>query len=305
MNYSTIETFDPAILASDLCEVQRIYAAFFAGLSPADWDRTSKRGAQEWNVHKAVAHLCALNGDGLESVRCTLRGEPYTFDGLTDRYQFHAYNVHGIDRHLSLPIQVLTNELLGILDEVAQIARQLTPEQANLTAKMPIYNRPVKIIEALSIIMFHTGLHHSAQVTDPVGVSPLWIQLSPEIRHRVIGRVMCALSLLYRYALGNDLKATFAFQIDGPGGGNWHVDVVPGATSADEGQSDNPSLLLHLRKTDVFCRMFTGRIQLPFALLTGNIKLSGDLRLFPRFGQLFGSLGFSVVLGKNCYPIFP
>ena len=287
MNNATNETFDPGTLANDLCEVQRIYAAFFAGLSPTDCDRPSKRSAQEWNLHKTVAHLCALNGDGLESVRCTLRGEPYTFDGLADRYQFHDYNLHGIDRHLSLPIQALTNELLGILDEAAQIARQLTPEQANLTAEMPIYNRPVKIIEALSIIMFHTGLHHSAQVTDPVGVPPLWMQLSPEIRHRVIGRVMCALSLLYRYDLGKDLQATFAFQIDGPGGGNWHVDVAPGATSADEGQADHPNLVLHLRKTDVFCRMFTGRIQLPLALLTGDIKLGGDPRLFPRFGQLF------------------
>jgi hypothetical protein len=71
---------------------------------------------------------------------------------------------------------------------------------------MPIYNRPVKIVEAIGIIMFHAGLHHSAQVAEPVGVPPLWKQLSPEIRHRVIGRVMRALSLLYRCDLGGDLR---------------------------------------------------------------------------------------------------
>ena len=36
------------------------------------------------------------------------------------------------------------------------------PEQAEMTAVMPIYNRPVQIVEALSIIMFHAGLHHWA-----------------------------------------------------------------------------------------------------------------------------------------------
>jgi hypothetical protein len=33
--------------------------------------------------------------------------------------------------------------------------------------------------------------------------------------------------------------------------------------------------------------MFTGRFNLPIVLLTGQLKLRGDLRLFPRFGSLF------------------
>jgi hypothetical protein len=50
--------------------------------------------------------------------------------------------------------------------------------------------------------VLHTGLHHTAQVAEPAGVAPLWQQLSPEIVQRIICRVMCALSLLYRYDLG-------------------------------------------------------------------------------------------------------
>jgi hypothetical protein len=53
-----------------------------------------------------------------------------------------------------------------------------------------------KDIERLSIIMFHAGLHHTAQVVEPAGLPPLWITLQSDIRHRVIGRVMRALSLL-------------------------------------------------------------------------------------------------------------
>ena len=152
---------------------------------------------------------------------------------------------------------------------------------------MPIYNRPVKIVEAMGIMMFHAGLHHSAQVAESMGIPPLWKQLYPEIRHRVIGRVMRALSLLYRYDLGGDLQAVIAFKKDGPGGGSWHVDVSPESTFSAEGVVAHPSLLLHLNKTDVFCQMFTGRLNLPLALLTGHLKLHGDLRLFPRFGTLF------------------
>jgi hypothetical protein len=281
------KTFDPLFLAGDLREVQRIYASFFDGLTASDWERPAKGGPQEWNLHETVAHLCALNGAGLESIHCALQGEGYIFAGLTDRYQFNAYNRRGIDEHLPLPTRELCAELLGILAQAAHIAGNLQPAQAEIASDMPIYNRPLKIVEALSIIMFHAGLNHTAQVTEPAGVPPLWTQLSPDIRHRLIGKVMRALSLLYRFDLGGDLHAVIAFRVNGPGGGHWYVDVSPQSATSGQGSVDHPTLTIHLRKTDVFCKMFTGRINLPLALLTRQIRLRGDLRLFTRFGSLF------------------
>jgi hypothetical protein len=287
MNNSTDKTFDPQTLANDLCEVRRIYANFFAELSEADWERPVKGGAKEWNLHETVAHLCALNGDGLESIRCALNGDTYEFVGLTDRYKFNEYNRRGIDEHLSMPTKDLCAEFLAILDEAANISRNLLPSQSEIKSEMPIYNRPLNPIEGLSIIMFHAGLHHTAQVAEPAGLPPLWMQLSPEIRHRIIGRVMRALSLLYRHDLGEDLRAVIAFRVDGPGGGNWYVDVSPESCSSGEGLIDQPRLTIHLRKTDIFCKMFTSRLNLPLALLSGQMKLRGDLLLFTRFGSLF------------------
>jgi hypothetical protein len=281
------DPFDPIVLADDLCEVQRIYAGFFAGLSQEDWERPVKGGPEEWNLRETVAHLCALNGAGLESIQSLLLGDCYVFEGLEDRYQFKAYNRRGINEHLHLSTQELRARLLDILGRASHIARNLSAGQAEMASEMPIYNRPVKIVEALSIIMFHAGLHHSAQVAEPAGVQPLWVQLSPEIRHRTIGRVMRALSLLYRRDLGGELRAVFAFRVDGPGGGNWYVRVSPSASESGSGPPDRVGLTLHLRSTDLFCQMFTGRINLPLALLSGKLKLRGDLRLFPKFGALF------------------
>lgn len=59
-------TFDPVILADDLCEVRRIYAEFFARLDETDWDKPVKGSPKEWTLHEMVAHLVALNcADGL------------------------------------------------------------------------------------------------------------------------------------------------------------------------------------------------------------------------------------------------
>jgi hypothetical protein len=288
MNTDTMnKTFDPETLADDLTEVRRIYAGFFAGLAEADWDKPVRRGPKEWTLHETVAHLCALNGAGLESINHTLRGEPYTFRGLDSRYELNAYNRKGIDEYLGLPMNELCTKALDILHEAANIAHGLTEIQAGLTSQMSIYNRPVSIVEGLSIINFHAGLIHSAQVAEPAGQPPLWMQLSPEIRHRMIGRVMRAFSLLYRFDIGGSLRAALVFRVDGPGGGEWYVDLAPEAATSGEGAVEHPKLLIHMRETAVFCRMLTGRLNLPVALISGAMKLRGDLRLFFRMGTLF------------------
>jgi hypothetical protein len=176
---------------------------------------------------------------------------------------------------------------LDILNEAASSARNRTPGQAELTAQMAIYNRPVRIDEALSIIIFHVGLVHSAQAAEPAGRSPLWMQLLPEFRHRVVERAMRAFSLLYRLDIGGSRRDTLAFRVDGPGGGEWYVELSPEAPNSGEGIVKHPGLVIHLRDTAVFCQMLTSRLNLPVALISGNMKLRGDLCLFLRMSTLF------------------
>jgi len=293
------KSFDPQTIADDLLEVRRIYAEFFTSLKESDWDKPVTGRPKEWNLHDAVAHLCALNGDGLESIKNTLRGELYTFVGFEHRYKFNDYNREGINAHHHLPMKELFAEHLGILEEAARIARSLTPDQAKMTARMPIYNRPVSMVEGLSIINFHAGLVHTTQVADPAGVPPLWTRLSPEVRHRLIARMMRAFSLLYRIDIGGSMRKTIVFRIDGEGGGEWHVKLSPDAPTSGEGAVESPALMIHMRDTSVFCRMFTVRLNIPLALLLGAIKLRGNPLLFFRLGDLLSIDGKSKVEDRN------
>lgn len=280
-------SLDPLILAVDLRGVCDIYTRLFATLDTSRWDQRSRRGRNEWTLHETIAHLCALNGDGLESITHTLRGEHYTFRGLEDRYQFNAYARRGIDEHVGLPPGALYSEFFRIHDEAAALARTLLPGQADLAAQMPIYNRPVRVVEALSIMVMHIGLIHAAQVAEPAEVPPLWMSLSPEFRHRQIGRVMRAFSLLYRHDIGGSLRAVLVFRVDGPGGGQWNLGLSPEAVTAAEGVAASPKLMLRFHATDDFFRMLTGRMSLPLALLGGKLKLRGDPSLLLRMNTLF------------------
>jgi hypothetical protein len=279
-------TFISQTLADDLYEVRRIYDEFFTTLDETLWDKPVKGGSKEWTLHETIAHLVALNGAGLESIKHTLHGEPYTFAGLDNRYGFNAYNRKGIDEYLNIPMGEVCAKLLDILDEATDIARNLQPDQAELTAQVAIYNRPVRIDEAL-IIIFHAGLVHSAQVAEPAGLPPLWMQLLPGFRHRVIEGMMRAFSLLYRFDIGGLLRDTLAFRVDGPDGGEWFVELSPESSTSGEGVVGHPGLMIHLRETAVLCQMVTSRLNLPMALISGAIRLRGDLRLFLRMDSLF------------------
>src|SRR5207244_6324084 len=98
-----------------------------------------------------------------------------------------------------------------------------------------------------STMIVHAGLFHTAQVAEPAGLPPLWMQLSPEMRHRLIGRVMRAFSLLYRHDIGGSLRAALVFRVDGPGGGEWYVDLSSEAATSGEGVAESPRLVVRLR----------------------------------------------------------
>ena len=85
----------------------------------------------------------------------------------------------------------------------------------------------------------------------------------------------------------NRLFRSPGFRIDGPGGGEWHVELSPKAPTSGEGVVERPGLVIHMRETAVFFQMLTSRINLPLALLRGDMKLRGDLRLFLRMNTLF------------------
>jgi hypothetical protein len=275
--------FDPAILARDLNEVRNIYARLFTSVDPDRWNRPSRGGGKEWTRLEAIAHLCALNGAGLDCITQTLKGLTYTFVGLETRCQLNEWNRKGIDEQLVMSADELCAEFLRIHETAYDIACTLKPEQAEMTAQMPIYNRPIQLAEALSIIIMHACLIHSAQVAEP----PLWMQLSPEARHRMVGRVMRAFSLLYRHDIGGLLRARLVFRIEGPDGGEWSVDMAPEAVTSSEGPAESATLAVSFREVGDFCRMLTRRLNVPLALVLRRIKLQGDMRLFLRMSKLF------------------
>jgi hypothetical protein len=282
----TNDMLAPQVLASDLRAVRQAYTSFFATMDPAALDHVGKADRGGWTLREVAAHLGALNGAGIESIRHTLRGDTYTFEGLDDRYHFNAYNRVGIDHVLEQGVETALERAVGVLDDGERIALDLSPAQAAMTAPLPIYNRRVRVDETLSIEVLHSGLLHSAQIADPAGEPPLWTRFDEGIQHRLIGRMMLAFSLLYRIDLADGVRDSIAFRIDGPAGGEWYLDLRPDGASWHEGPLAHPGLTIALRGAPTMFRMATHRIRMPLALATGEVRVRGHLRLFAGLGRL-------------------
>ena len=94
--------------------------------------------------------------------------------------------------------------------------------KGELASSMPIYNRPVKIVEAISIMMFHAGLHHSAQAAEPAGVPPLWMLRPISVIGSLAG--LCAPSVCFiamTWAAICMPASRFAWMAPAAGVGTW------------------------------------------------------------------------------------
>jgi hypothetical protein len=279
--------FDAQILAGDLIQVRQIYTDFFAGLTEEDWRLPQGSGDHEWNTREVVAHLGALNQLLQDSIQAARRGDAISDPALPDRFAFERFNLMKINERLHMPVETLEAALLEALTQSIDTAQSLGPGELDCTVSLPIYNRPISVGDMLGIQVFHSGFIHAAQVAEPVGVPPLWTHLPAEGRHRVITRFARALSLLYRQDIGGELRAVLAIQVAGEGGGSWYVKLSPEDPSSEEGDAVQPDLRLWFRDTATLFRMFTGRLNILGALLTGLLKIKGDVRLFLRMGKLF------------------
>lgn len=82
----------------------------------------------------------------------------------------------------------------------------------------------------------------------------------------------------------SQLRAVYKFELNGPDGGTWIVDLREETLGVRQTEEDAQCTF---KSSDVhFVDVFTGKLRPESALLTGKIKMSGDIGLAMKLGQL-------------------
>lgn len=83
----------------------------------------------------------------------------------------------------------------------------------------------------------------------------------------------------------SDTKALIQFNISGPEGGNWVIDLKDESMGVREGDEDANCTF---SATDVnFLKLINKEIKPEMAIMTGKLKLSGDVMLAMKLANLF------------------
>jgi hypothetical protein len=172
-----------------------------AFLEDIELDVWSQRGrhvqASEWTLHQTVAHLVAAAEFYCSALQQTLRHKTFVVPGFQQRQDLPAYNQQEIQRRQHLQPPALIAALQQALTDTVEIAQHLRPDQLSWQVAIPVFNRPLTVLELLETQITHPGMVHAAQIARPANRDPLWRGYEDAFLHRMLTRFFHLMTLIY------------------------------------------------------------------------------------------------------------
>ncbi len=82
------------------------------------------------------------------------------------------------------------------------------------------------------------------------------------------------------------LHVRYQFDLKGPSGGNWFIDVNDGTFKMNRGTIENPNVTLIASDND-WVALSNGKLSGTWAFLTGRLKIRGDYSLAKKLNEIF------------------
>ncbi|NJL94021.1 MAG: hypothetical protein HC915_09960, partial [Anaerolineae bacterium] len=133
-----------------------------------------------------------------------------------------------------------------------------------------VYNRPCTALNFLEWQLSHTGVVHGAQLTRAVPYPPLWTRYSPDFTARQIDRFLRHLSVAYWQDYAPGLTARLVMEVEGAGGGLWHLVAAPDGGLAGPGALPEADFHLRFANPAVLFGVFTMELPLLVAWQAGS-----------------------------------
>ena len=90
----------------------------------------------------------------------------------------------------------------------------------------------------------------------------------------------------FNYKASKGVNASFQFELTGDGGGVFCVNVADGDMNIAEGEQEEPSLTITI-SADNYLKLAHGKLNGQMAVMTGKMKVKGNMSLALKMRQLF------------------
>lgn len=82
------------------------------------------------------------------------------------------------------------------------------------------------------------------------------------------------------------VNAVIQFELEGPGGGNWHIDINDGTMAVQTGAHAKPTVTVNAGAAD-YVKIINGDMNGLRAVMTRKMKVSGNLVLARKMENMF------------------
>ena len=86
--------------------------------------------------------------------------------------------------------------------------------------------------------------------------------------------------------VASGLKATYCFDISGPTGGKWTLDIQEGKCELKEGNESNPTVTISISDQD-WLSIQKGKLNSQMAFMMGKLRVAGDMGLAMKLQAMF------------------
>jgi hypothetical protein len=260
----------------------------FSQLNDDDWQCRLRR--LPWSARDYLAHL--VTNQEMEILPMTsqnIAGQPVEIAGLASRTDLNEFN----ERCLASVRDVSPQELLPRLQPAFQahidMLKGLSEEDLQRPGYTPSVGQQGTIAHMFTIGFLHLILHYQdiRRIIRRRRRLPHWMEVSPpdEIRE-ALSQAFAIMPLFYWPERGGDLRATYLFDLEGEGGGQWHLVIAEGQCSAHEGAPAKADIEFHTKPAD-WIDLQTKELNPLWAVLTRRLRLRGKRALALRLDSLF------------------
>ena len=123
-------------------------------------------------------------------------------------------------------------------------------------------------------------------LTTATMVAALGLAAANEPQNSTPQQVFDGMRKSFRAEKAKGLRVRYQFNLRGPNGGDWFIDVNDGTFKMNRGGIDNPNVTFIASDKD-WVALSNGKLNGTWAFLTGRLKIRGDHRLARKLNEIF------------------
>src|SRR3990172_7344082 len=216
----------------------------FGRLSDEDWAAFRRSG--QWTAKDYLAHLVASQEqEGNPVSEQAAAGRKPVMEDFAGPQDINAFNARILQNVRHLPPADLLDRMRAAFEANLRTLEGVTDEDLGRIVEHPGWFRSGTLAQ-----VFHTGYLHIPLHYQDIRASirsrkqiPHWMETATADEvHDILAQTFGYMPLTYSPARGGDLRATIVFNMTGPGGGAWTLDIAGPECRALEGRPDHANM---------------------------------------------------------------